>query len=192
MIIRWKLFILLGNLVRKISFTRNWKSGSNPNDAGLSGKSGSFTAIKWSEPEKNEKPLRRGFLRPSENHHALNHADGTPFFIIGDTWYSFAPNRFKWYDDNTERPMGPNAGFKDYVRYHKAQGYNWVNVIAAFPNWKTDDSSWHMVMNDPAKTTIRSAWLEFGTGRAKIWIMKVAGRFSFQGKYPVTKTIFLI
>src|SRR6187200_2831296 len=37
----------------------NWKSGSSPNDPGLSGKSGSFTAIAWNEAEKNENPLRR-------------------------------------------------------------------------------------------------------------------------------------
>jgi len=162
----------------------NWKSGSSPNDAGLSGKSGSFTAIAWTEKEKSENPLRRGFLRASENHHALNHADGTPFFAIGDTWYSLGANRFKWYDDDKERPIGPDAGFKDYVRYRKAQGYNWVNMIAAFPNWKTDDSSWHMVLRDSAKTTLRSAWLEFGTGSAKNMDNEGGRPFFFPGKVP--------
>ena len=33
-----------------------WKSGSTPNDAGLCGKAGSFTAIDWTEKEKNENP----------------------------------------------------------------------------------------------------------------------------------------
>lgn len=168
----------------------SWKTGSAPNDAGLSGKSGSFTAIDWSEKEKNENPLRRGFLRASPNQHALNHADGTPFFIIGDTWYSLSSNRFKWYDDDVERPIGPTAGFKDYVRYRKEQGYNWVNVIAAFPNWKTDDSSWHMVMNDAAKTTIRSAWLEFGTGSAKNMDNEGGRPFFFPGKVPGYENYF--
>src|SRR6476659_462824 len=99
----------------------SWRSGSNPNDPGISGKSGSFTAIDWTEKEKNENPLRHGFLRASDNHHALNHADGTPFFAVGDTWYSLGSNRFKWYDDDKERPIGPGAGFKDYVRYRKEQ-----------------------------------------------------------------------
>ena len=121
-----------------------WKSGSNPEDPGLDGKSGSFTAVDWTEAEKNENPLRRGFLRATENQHALEYADGTPFFIIGDTWYSLSSNRFKWYDDDEERPIGPTAGFKDYVRLRKSQGYNWVSVIAAFPNWKTDDKPWHI------------------------------------------------
>ena len=162
----------------------NWKSGSSSNDAGLTNKTGSFTAIDWTEKEKEENPLRRGFIRASANQHALNHADGTPFFIIGDTWYSLVANRFRWYDDDKERPIGPEAGFKDYVRYRKGQGYNWVNMIAAFPNWMTDDSSWHMVMKDPEKTTVRSAWLEFGTGSAKNMDNEGGRPFFFPGKVP--------
>jgi len=161
-----------------------WSSGSEPADPGLIGKSGKFTAIAWSEADKNENPLRHGFIRATANQHALEHADGTPFFIIGDTWYSLASNRFKWYDDDKERPIGPEAGFKDYVRLRKSQGYNWVNVIAAFPNWKTDDKNWHIVMDDPDKTTIRSAWLEFGTGSAKNMDNEGGRPFFFPGKVP--------
>ncbi len=161
-----------------------WKSGSSPIDPGLAGKTGSFTAVGWTDAEKNENPLRRGFLRSSANHHALEHADGTPFLAVGDTWYALAANRFRWYDDSTERAIGPAAGFKDYVRLRKGQGYNWVNVIAAFPNWKTDGKSWHLMMNDSAKTTIRSAWLEFGTGSAKNMDNEGGRPFFFPGKVP--------
>ncbi len=144
-----------------------WRSGSNTSDSGLNGKSGSFSAVSWSEKEKGENQLRHGFIRATPNHHALELADGTPFFAIGDTWYSVGTNRFRWYDDDRERPLGPAAGFKDYVRYRKAQGYNWINMIAAFPNWMTDGLPWHVRMEDAEKTTVRSAWLEFGTGSAK-------------------------
>jgi hypothetical protein len=167
-----------------------WKSGSNPNDPGITGKSGSFMAIAWNENEKNENPLRRGFLRPSANNHALDYADGTPFLAIGDTWYSLGANRFMWYDDDIERPIGPSAGFKDYVRYRKAQGYNWFNVIAAFPNWMTDGKSWHIIMNDSAKTTVRSAWLEFGTGSAKNMDNEGGRPFFFPGKVPGYENMF--
>jgi hypothetical protein len=168
----------------------NWRSGSDPADAGLAGKSGSFEAIDWTEQEKQANPLRRGFLRATPNHHALQTADGTPFFVIGDTWYAAGTNRFKWYDDDRERPLGPTAGFKDYVRYRQAQGYNWVNVIAAFPNWKTDDKSWHLVMDNPEKTTIRSAWLEFGTGSAKNMDNEGGRPFLFPGKVPGYENYF--
>ena len=167
-----------------------WHSGSQPSDSGLSGKIGSFSASAWSDEEKEQNPLRHGFLRATANHHALEHADGTPYFAIGDTWYAAGTNRFRWYDDDQERPIGPNAGFKDYVRYRKAQGYNWVNVIAAFPNWETDSLPWHIRANDPERTTIRSAWLEFGTGSAKNMNNEGGQPFLFPGKVPGFEKVF--
>lgn len=161
-----------------------WESGSSPEDPGLSGKKGSFVAIDWTEEEKNENPLRHGFIRATANSHALEHADGTPFFAIGDTWYAMGTNRFLWHEDDTARPIGPTAGFKDYVRLRKEQGYNWVSFIAAFPNWITDGDPWHITMNDSAKTTIRSAWLEFGTGSAKNMDNEGGRPFLFPGKVP--------
>jgi len=170
--------------------TWTWRSGASPEDPGLSGKTGSFTAVAWREAEKIENPLRRGFLRPSANQHALEYADGTPFLAIGDTWYALGANRFRWYDDSLERPIGPSAGFKDYVRYRKAQGYNWLNVIAAFPNWITDGKSWHLIMDDSAKTTVRSAWLEFGTGSAKNMDNEGGRPFFFPGRVPGFENAF--
>jgi len=164
--------------------TWTWRSGSIPVDAGLAGKSGSFSAVDWSESEKGENPLRHGFLRATANMHALQYDDGTPFFAIGDTWYALGTNRFPWYDDSLERPIGPLAGFKDYVRLRKSQGYNWLNVIAAFPNWLTDGRPWHLVMDDSARTTIRSAWVEFGTGSAKNMDNEGGRPFVFPGKVP--------
>ena len=110
--------------------------------------------------------------------------------MLGDTWYAVGTNRFRWYDDDVERPIGPTAGFKDYVRYRKAQGYNWVNVIAAFPNWETDGLPWHIVMNDAEKTTVRSAWLEFGTGSAKNMDNEGGRPFVFPGKVPGYENVF--
>ena len=164
--------------------TWSWKSGSHPLDDGLAGKGGTFTAVSWTDQEEKENPTRHGFIRATLNQHALQYDDGTPFFAIGDTWYAVGTNRFRWYDDTLERPIGPTAGFKDYVRYRKAQGYNWVNVIAAFPNWITDDKPWHLVMNDSAHTTVRSAWVEFGTGSAKNMDNEGGRPFLFPGKVP--------
>ena len=147
--------------------TWTWKSGSNPADTGLDNQTGSFDAINWTDAEKEENTVRRGFLRSTANHHALEQADGTPFFIIGDTWWATGTNVFRWYDDDKERPIGPTAAFKDYVRFRKAQGYNLVGIIAAWPNWNNDDRAAHLVMDDPEHTPVRSAWLETGAGSAK-------------------------
>src|SRR6185437_12453323 len=167
-----------------------WRSGSAPEDAGLAGKSGAFEAVDWTEQEKRENSLRRGFIQATPNHHALQFSDGTPFFVQGDTWYSAATNRFRWYDDDRKRLIGPDAGFKDYVRFRKGQGYNWVNVIAAFCNWNTDGLPWHIVMNDADHTTIRSAWLEFGTGSAKDMTNEGGRPFLFPGKVPGYENVF--
>ncbi len=167
-----------------------WRSGSSPVDDGLAGKSGSFEAVPWSEAEKEANPLRQGFLRATANHHAIEHADGTPFFALGDTWWALGTNRFRWYDDDRERPIGPAAGFKDYVRFRKAQGFNWVNMIAAFPNWMTDGQPWHIVINDPKRTTVRSAWLEFGANSAKNMDNEGGQPFLFPGKVPGYESVF--
>jgi hypothetical protein len=168
----------------------SWASGSAPADPGLAGQRGSFTAADWTDAEKAANPLRHGMIQPTANGHALEHADGTPYLAIGDTWYAVPSNRFKWYDDDRERPLGPDAGFKDYVRYRQAQGFNWVNVIAAFPNWKTDDKPWRLKMDDAAHTTIRSAWLEFGTGSAKNMDNEAGRPFFFPGQVPGWENYF--
>lgn len=38
----------------------SWRSGSQPADAGLSGQTGSFEAVAWSDAEKQANPNRRG------------------------------------------------------------------------------------------------------------------------------------
>ena len=170
--------------------TWRWRSGSAPADTGLAGKSGSFLAVAWTEAEMRENPLRHGFLRATANQHALQHADGAPFFALGDTWWATGTNRYKWYDDNQERPIGPTAGFKDYVRFRKAQGFNWINMIAAFPNWMTDGKPWNVVMNDAERTTVRSAWLEFGANSAKNMDNEGGRPFVFPGKVPGYESMF--
>ena len=111
----------------------SWVSGSNPRDAGLNGKRGRFAAIGWTEDEKAENACRRGPIRATPNGHAFQYADGTPFFLLGDTWWSTATFRFRWTDDDAAHPMGPQATFKDLLRFRKAQGFNAIAMIAAFP-----------------------------------------------------------
>jgi hypothetical protein len=167
-----------------------WQSGSSPRDEGLAGKSGSFTAAAWKEDEKQQNSLRRGFLRATTNQHAIEQADATPFFILGDTWWSAGTNRFRWYDDNRERPIGPGAGFKDYVRYRKAQGFNLIGMIAAWPNWATDGRPAAIVMDNPEKTVVRSAWLEFGANSAKNMDNEGGRPFLYPGKVPGYEDVF--
>src|SRR3984893_18860965 len=167
-----------------------WKSGPNPTDPGLSGRHGEFKAVAWSEEEKRENPLRRGLLRATANRHAIEQADGSPFLVIGDTWYSAGTNRFLWRDDNQEHALGPDAGFKDYLRYRRAQGYNAILIIAAFPAWATDGYPVELFMDNPERTCVRSAWTEYGTKSAKNMENEGGRPFLFPGRVPGFEDVF--
>lgn len=67
-----------------------WRSGSQPADAGLAGHSGAFDAVSWTAAEMQANPCRRGNLRATANGHAFEHADGTPFFLLGHADFSLS------------------------------------------------------------------------------------------------------
>lgn len=166
-----------------------WRSRSNPSDPGLGGKTGGFTAIAWSEAEKGENPCRRGMIRPTPNGHAFQYADGTPFFLLGDTWWSVPTFRYPWFDDEGPRPIGPGAGFKEYVRFRRKQGFNCIAMIAAFPNWANDGRPSTLKTDDG--TVLRSAWRQAGTKSAKDMHNEAGERaFLFPGKIPGYEKIF--
>ena len=110
--------------------------------------------------------------------------------MIGDTWYSAGTNRFRWRDDDELRPLGPDAGFKDYLHYRKAQGYNVILIIAAFPAWATDGYPVELFMDNPERTCVRSAWTEYGTKSAKNMENEGGRPFLFPGKVPGFEKVF--
>ncbi|MGA3284230.1 MAG: DUF5060 domain-containing protein [Verrucomicrobiota bacterium] len=176
-----------------------WRSGSNQKDAGLNNQHGSFTAVEWSEADKVALPLRRGFIQPSVNGHAFEYADGAPFILLGDTWYAAGTSRFKWNDDDQERPIGPDAGFKDYVRLRKSQGFNSVAIIAAFPNWANDEGPWEIWLNQKPDVVVRSSWVDQGDianyvqrneWHAKDMTNEGGRAFLFPGKVPGYEQVF--
>jgi hypothetical protein len=140
-----------------------WTSGSNqPADQGLNGRSGSFTARKWTDAEKRQNPNRRGFLRATPNGHALEYADGTPFFLLGDTWLGAATWRLPLTDarDTPDSTPGPGVTFQQAVAFRRRQGFNSVSMIAAFPTWASDQ--YPATYADSNGVYYRNAWEEFG------------------------------
>lgn len=140
-----------------------WKSYSNqPGDQGLNNKQGSFEAVAWKPEEIEENPNRRGFIRPSENGHALQYDDGTPFFLTGDTWLAGTTWRLPF--RNAASPSGyepgPGIGFEDAVLYRKRQGFNSVSMIACFPNWEADENA--NTYADENGIYLRNAWEKSG------------------------------
>ena len=141
----------------------SWTSGSNQtDDEGLNNQSGRFTAVEWTAAEKEENPVRHGFLRPTPGGHALQYADGTPFFMVGDTWLAGTTWRLPFRNAVTsvDYEPGPGIGFEDAVMYRKQQGFNSVSMIASFPNWEADYNP--STYADSSGVYLRNAWEKFG------------------------------
>jgi len=141
----------------------SWSSGSNQaGDSGLNNRSGKFLAVDWTVAEMEENPVRHGFIRPTSNGHALQYADGTPFFLVGDTWLAASTWRLPIRNTTTlnNYEPGPGIGFEDAVLYRKRQGFNSVSMISCFPNWEADYKP--STYADSNGIYLRNAWEKFG------------------------------
>lgn len=141
-----------------------WRTGSNkPADAGLNGGGGTLKAVAWDADEIAQNANRRGFVRASENGHALRYADGAPFFLVGDTWLAGSTWRLP-YRGTTPRPdyvPAEGVSFEEAVAWRKRQGFNSVSFISAFPNWAADSHGATFANKDGV--FLRNAWEKFGT-----------------------------
>jgi hypothetical protein len=165
-----------------------WTSGSAPADAGLSGKSGQFDAASWSEAELAANPNRRGMIRASSDGRGLEYADGTPYFLLGDTWWAVPSFRFPLAQSATVKPLAPGATLNDYVAYRKKQGFNCIGLIAAQPAWANDGRKPILTMADG--TFVRAAWRQPGTDSAKDMHNEGGRPFHFPGKVPGFEDVF--
>ncbi len=140
-----------------------WSSRSNqPEDAGLNQGRGSFKAVAWPEAALGENANRRGFLRVTPNGRALQYADGTAFFLVGDTWLAASSWRlpFKGTAAVDGYVPAPGISFEEAVAWRKQQGYNSVSFIAAFPNWDAD--AYGATYANKDGVFLRNAWEKFG------------------------------
>lgn len=65
----------------------SYRTGAEPQDFGLHNKSGTFQCVAGTS---HLELFRRGAIRVSKNRHHFEHADGTPFFWLGDTVWNGA------------------------------------------------------------------------------------------------------
>ncbi len=165
-----------------------WMSGAATNDPGLVGRAGSFTATPWSAAELDENPNRRGMIGTTPDRRGLQYADGTPFFLIGDTWWSVPSFRFPLGKDGAPKDLGPEASLNDYARFRRDQGFNCVGLIAAHPAWANDGHPPQVRMDDG--TWIRAAWKQPGTESAKDMHNEGGRPFEFPGKVPGFEQVF--
>ena len=85
-------------------------------DTGLHGVTGEITI----KPYTGKNPLyAHGPVRVAQDKRHFEHADGTPFFWLGDTWWMGLCNRLSW-----------PQGFKQLTTNRKKKGFNLVQIIA--------------------------------------------------------------
>jgi len=67
---------------------------------------------------KGDNPLlKHGFVKVSPGKTCFEHADGTPFFWLGDTWWKNLCKRMTW------------EGFKELTADRKAKGFSVVQIV---------------------------------------------------------------
>ena len=102
---------------------------SDKDNAGLNGKEQTLSVAAYT----GDNPLlRHGFLRVSADKRHFAHADGTPFFWLGDTWWKGLCGRITW------------EGFQQLTADRKAKGFNVVQIIGGgpFPDEPLFDERW--------------------------------------------------
>jgi Protein of unknown function (DUF4038)/Domain of unknown function (DUF5060) len=89
---------------------------SDATDGGLHGVSGTLNVA----PYRGDNSLyAHGPIRVSANKRHFEHADGTPFFWLGDTWWMGLCHRLHWPDE-----------FQRLAADRKAKGFNVVQIVA--------------------------------------------------------------
>jgi hypothetical protein len=87
--------------------------GTDKQDSGLNGKERSLTVTAYT----GDNPLlKHGFLRVSQDKRHIEHADGTPFFWLGDTWWKCLCKRMSFKD------------FRELTADRKAKGFSVVQI----------------------------------------------------------------
>ena len=97
--------------------THRYRTVCSPaNDAGLHGVAGEVTIT----PYSGKNPLyAHGPVQVAADKRHFEHADGTPFFWLGDTWWMGLCSRLSW-----------PKGFKQLTANRVKKGFNLVQIIA--------------------------------------------------------------
>ncbi len=93
-----------------------WTWTSSSADDGLNGKTGSLKCIAPTAAQIAENPNYRGHIKVGPTSRYFVHADGTPFFWLGDT---------AWFMNSRRCALGDNADgpFYTYLRDRRAKGF---------------------------------------------------------------------
>jgi len=104
--------------------------------------------------------LHRGFLRIAADKRHFEHADGTAFLWLGDTWWKNLCKRLPWED------------FRELTADRKAKGFNVVQIVCGpYPDEKMMEARWENEGGMPYATrdfsVVNPAYFEFADRRIK-------------------------
>jgi hypothetical protein len=89
---------------------------TDPSNAGLHGVTGQVEVV----PYGGDNPLyRHGPIRVAADRRHFEHADGTPFFWLGDTWWMGLCKRLHWPEE-----------FKALAADRRQKGFNVIQIVA--------------------------------------------------------------
>ncbi len=104
--------------------------------------------------------LKHGFLRISKNKRFFEHADGTPFLWLGDTWWKGLCKRLTW------------EGFQELTADRKSKGFNVVQIICGpYPDEDMMEERWENEGGKPYETIdfseMNPAYFDYADRRIK-------------------------
>ncbi|MCY2950469.1 MAG: DUF4038 domain-containing protein [Planctomycetota bacterium] len=95
------------------------------------GLNGHEKALRVASYAGNNPLLKHGFLRVSADKRHFEHADGAPFFWLGDTWWKCLCKRMSW------------EGFQELTADRKAKGFSVVQIVCGpYPDEGIFEERW--------------------------------------------------
>ena len=124
---------------------------------GLNGKEQALSVAAYAG---NNPLLRHGFLRVAEDKRHFEHADGTPFLWLGDTWWKNLCKRMTW------------ENFQELTADRKAKGFNAVQIVCGpYPDEHMMEARWENEGGKPYETkdfsVVNPKYFEFADRRIK-------------------------
>lgn len=109
--------------------THAWRTEcTDTANSGLHGVTGAIQVV----ASTGDNPLfLHGPIRVASNHRHFEHADGTPFLWLGDTWWKCLSKRMTW------------QGFQELTADRKAKGFNAVQIVCGpYPDENMMETRW--------------------------------------------------
>jgi hypothetical protein len=136
----------------------NWRTECKDTaNAGLHGVTGKFEVISGT----SDNPLyKHGAICVSADKRHFEHADGTPFLWLGDTWWKCLCKRMTW------------EGFQELTADRKAKGFNAVQIVCGpYPDENMMESRWENEGGKPYEkidfSVMNPKYFEFADRRIK-------------------------